>query len=795
MLPLDVRHRELLAAFAAAADPYLDGIQRPTGPWDVAGATDWIDGLAAAVPQVAIAAVRVELLRSIVESELGTGLSTMGDLRARLGRRQLVADPDGLEVELALARLGSTFDPGVGLGRMRLPLFDPILDDLARIEVIRVGPELAHEIELAAEHLASDALAAEREAIDRRPRLVEAIHRLRPGAISPLAFDAGDDYGATMRALVETDLKLAGELFALYPLISGAASVTPGPQWKAAASAVVGRRSPEVLRSAVVRSLRPTLDVEAPPNASLPGMPGALRIANQRLVRGLLWLVPRVDPAWGADALADIGIHYGTTGRKDNTARDAAVAGTCAAMLGEIGTAAAAASLARMQARVTNRPVGKQIASALEGLASDVEVETAVDAVLPTFELHPDGRRSIEIGEWRAIIEVESDGTSTARWLGPDGASSPRPPTSLRDDRPGEVEAVGQLVKRIRAAITEERGRVERALALGRPRGFERWMARWIDHPIGRVFGRRLVWTFEVKGRRVDGLPAERGIEDVGGRPIEPTPGSGVRLWHPVDAPSDAVDAWRGRIVSGRIVQPIKQVFRESYPAGPLAGDALLERRFADRALDQARLRALMRTRGWSGPALGPWDGGQSGSIARQIAGTDWRAELDLVAAGQAMPNDPVAVVRSGAVRFIRGQGTTVAAATIDRVPPRILSEALRDVDLFTAVAEITRRSPGSDDPADPSAVVATRAAILRSVIPTLPGGHRLSVFGRWLRVEGTTGTFAVSLLDGSALSLPDETEVAGIAGLVGVGSSPYLPSSDEPILSAILDLAIRLAT
>ena len=44
-------------------------------------------------------------------------------------------------------------------------------------------------------------------------------------------------------------------------------------------------------------------------------------------------------------------------------------------------------------------------------------------------------------------------------------------------------------------------------------------------------------------------------------------------------------------------------------------------------------------------------------------------------------------------------------------------------------------------------------------------------------------------------MSLPDETEVAGIAGKVGVGSSPYLPSSDEPVLSAILDLAIRLAT
>ena len=102
LLPLDPRHRALLATFATAAEPYMDGIQRPTGPWRVGGATDWIDALAAAVPQVAIAAVRVELLRSIVESKLGTGQSTMGDLRSRLARLQLEPDPDGLELELAL---------------------------------------------------------------------------------------------------------------------------------------------------------------------------------------------------------------------------------------------------------------------------------------------------------------------------------------------------------------------------------------------------------------------------------------------------------------------------------------------------------------------------------------------------------------------------------------------------------------------------------------------------------------------------------------------------------------------
>ena len=741
-------------------------------------------------------AVRVALLRSIVESDYGRAESAAGELRTKLARRQPALDPVALELELALLRLGSTFGPGVSLGWLRLPLLDPILNDLERLDVANLGPDLLHEIEEFAVHLETPGLRDEREAYQRRPRLIDAIHRAETGRLSPLAFDPGDDYGAAMRAMVETDQDLAAELYPLYALIGRASTVLPEGRWDANADAVVGIAPSSVLRAAVIRSIRPALDIDLPQNVSLPGFPGALRITNQMLLRGLLWTAARLDPAWAADAFADIGIYYGTSGRHDNTARDAAIAGTCAALLGVIASPEAAASLARMDARITNRPVDKQIASALERLAAAAAApadELFIDAALPTFDLDAGGHRRLAAGNWTALVAVSPEGAVGVTWHGPGDTKSEKAPAAVRNDHPGEVAAVADLVKRIRAAITEERSRVELDFAHARVRRFDSWKARWFDHPIGRVFGRRLIWEFATDDGVVVGLPTGDRIVDADGRPVDlPTDGR-VLLWHPVDAEGAVVDAWRRRIVAEQVVQPAKQAFRETYAPASDAGEALLDRRFAGRALDQGHLRALMRQRRWSGPALGPWDQGGRATISRDLAGSGWRAEFDLEAAGQAAPNDPVTVVRSGSVRFMTGTGRDARPATMGEVPPRIRSEVLRDVDLFTAVGDITRVSPGGDEPDETSTVVANRASILRAVIPALAIGHRLSVFGRWLRVEGDTGAFAISLVDGSALSLEDESPIDAPRGPADDHRPTYLPDGDDATLNAIVDLAHRL--
>ena len=84
-----------------------------------------------------------------------------------------------------------------------------------------------------------------------------------------------------------------------------------------------------------------------------------------------------------------------TSGRADNQARDAAVAGTAAALLGGLDDSVAVAELARLRTRVRNKPVRKQVEAALTAAAERAgrSIDELLDESAPMFGLDPAGRR------------------------------------------------------------------------------------------------------------------------------------------------------------------------------------------------------------------------------------------------------------------------------------------------------------------------------------------------------------------------------------------------------------------
>ncbi len=602
-----------------------------------------------------------------------------------------------------------------------------------------------------------------------------------------------------------TDRDLAVDLATCYPLLAGATSVLPGPTWTASAQSAIQGGSP-TLGASVVRALQPLTGLEGPANAGLPGIPGVLRPTNQRIARGLLWMAAMLDPAWAAEALPDLASHFGTSARRDRTTREYAVASTSVALLGEIGTPAAVSGLARVAARVSNVPLTRQVRLALEragrnaGAGHDHRTITGdpgpQDVDLPDFGLDQGGRRLLPVGDWTAAVGISDRGSVTTRWVNRAGVVRDAAPRGLRDRHPDRVREVSEVRRRIEGTLAEERTRPEAEFGLNCRRPFERWHLQFVENPVGAAIGRRLVWTFETSGGLIAGLAVGPILEDIAGRQVRPSPGSTVGLWHPVDAAPADVEAWRDRIVTARISQPAKQVFRESYSADPSTADAALDRRFAGHALDQRKLRGLAVARGWRGAALGAWDQGAEATMVREFAGTGWQAELAIEAAGRHDAAEAAPVVRTGSVRFIRAEGRGHFPALVAAVPPRIFSEAMRDVDLFTSVADITRFSPRDETPDEASALLAARSAALRRLLGVLPFGARLTIFGRWLRVDGRVG-YVISLADGSTLRADDEVDMGRAAEADATPAILELvqPIADDPLLVAIVARASRLVT
>ena len=140
--------------------------------------------------------------------------------------------------------------------------------------------------------------------------------------------------------------------------------------------------------------------------------------------------------------------------------------------------------------------------------------------------------------------------------------------------------------------------------------------------------------------------------------------------------------------------QPIRQVDRETFR--PLERDRGLaaDRRFAGRIVDHGQLRAILRQRGWAAPFVGSWDQGHE-ATAWRVFDNSLRAELRYQAVDHLVDLERHERVRILGARFVSAAGTAPASPASDVIlvgladlPPRIFSEALRDVSLAVAVGE-----------------------------------------------------------------------------------------------------------
>lgn len=591
--------------------------------------------------------------------------------------------------------------PGVSLGILRLPILDGITAELEAHVVAAPDPgrpiedpALLREIERLVDLLAGPWIGAAAETQGRRLRLVELLRRADGGWLPVRAFDDGDPFGAELRAMLATDAELRETLGRLLPLVARATSVVPSAKWLADARPELPPGDPASARAA--EAIRRTLaalvraDIVSRPDLLL----GGVRLVNQRLARGLLWLAAVVLEA-PAGVLGAVGVRMGTSGRNDAVVRDTALANTCAALLGESDDPGAAAALATMRVRVTNRNVLKRVDRALESVAArtGVSVATVIELALSTFDLGPDERLELPIDGTRAVIAVTSDATVRVVWREADGTEHDRPPAAVATAHPAEVTDVAERVAAIRAAVVEERRRMEDRLASSRTWPEPLWRSRYADHPIGRVFGRRLIWRVGAQGEAgVAGLPDGDGWVNVDGRPMSVGAASEVRLWHPADADEVEISAWRATLAAAGFEQPIRQVDREVFRLQPRDKDLAADRRFAGRVVDHGQLRALLRSRGWAVPVLGAWDQGDEATAFR-VFEDRLRAELRYQAVEQLPTGKLQEQARLVAVRFVEppeaspGAAGRPASRRLSDVPPRVFSEALRDVSLVAVVA------------------------------------------------------------------------------------------------------------
>ncbi|MEQ6902379.1 DUF4132 domain-containing protein [Nocardioides sp. YIM 152588] len=529
-------------------------------------------------------------------------------------------------------------------------------------------------------------------------------------------------------------------------------------------------------------------------------------------VRGLCWIASAATPTPELAASLGAWVVTGWTKVPNVGARCRKGASGALWALARLGDGGAV-ELGRARALVKQSQAVKEVDAAIDAAATELGIprEEFEERVVPSYGLEVGAVRTVPLGDYVATVGVER-GKAAVSVAGADGKVRKSVPAVVRRDHAAELADLRALAKDVSTMLSAQRLRLERLLMDERSWEPEVWRERYLDHSLVSVMARPLIWQVVGEDGRRPFVAPDGDCEDVEGSPVSWGAGDRIELWHPALVPTAEVEAWRVRIEEIGVVQPFKQAHREVY----LLTDAerrtdVYSNRFAGHILRQHQFAALARARGWKYALQGAWDQpDEMATLSLEQRGLQvgywvdrpWDADDDWNESG--VFNH----VLTDQVRFTTTAGANVHLAD---VPARVLTEVLRDVDLFVGVASIGN-DPNWQDSGDArrqtwgeywssysfgelNVAAEVRRDLLARLLPKLAISDVASLDEKFLVVRGSLRTYKIHLGSGNILMEPNDQYLCIVPGRGDDGpSGVMLPFEGDRMLSIVLSKAMLLA-
>ncbi len=390
--------------------------------------------------------------------------------------------------------------------------------------------------------------------------------------------------------------------------------------------------------------------------------------------------------------------------------------------------------------------------------------EELADRSVPSHDL-VNGVKTINIGDVKALLELEGFKVNIT-WETASGKVQKTVPAHLKTDFPAEIKSIKAEGKSIVETLNSQAKKFEKSWLQQRTWPFDNWQEFILNHGLLRVICERLIWIMEDQEVKTSFMIQDSQPTDYQGNIIEFKENSAIRLWHPALVSVEETLAWRNRIFDQQIKQPFKQAFREVYlltPAEELTYDH--SNRFAGHHLRGNTLYSLGKTREWK--------------MTYEEAPTFDIPSAELVAilnirGGVLYSNcDTMELQFRQRDSNRRGQGFYLPnRVPLEEVPPVILSEIMRDVDLFVAVAGLgidpyfDQNQTGdlmnywrdaSFGKKSQSAMADIRKDLLGRLLPMTKIAKKCSFEDNFLKVIGTYRTYKINLGSGNILMEPND--------------------------------------
>lgn len=494
----------------------------------------------------------------------------------------------------------------------------------------------------------------------------------------------------------------------------------------------------------------------------------------------------------------------------------AGVGNACIYTLGNTRGLEGISHLSRLKLKIKQNNTKQIIEKYIETSSLKLGVSTSEieELSIPDFGL-VDGHKTYSFDDYTLEIEIAALGKVLLTWKKPDGTIQKTEPASIKSSTKHKqtLKQAKESVVQIKKYLTAQRDRIDRLYLYERVWTYENFLKFYLNHGLVTFIAKNLIWNFKKGDKDISGLWQDGKWNDVNGDEINWVDSdTEVRLWHPIDTNIADVIAWRNRLDALQILQALKQAYREVY----ILTDAELNtksysNRMAAHLLKQHQFKALTAIRGWKYSLMGAYDDGRDADIAsilikeHNLEAQFWINEVN---ADDAFNDAGIwNYVATDQVRFVDTDNTV---KDLIKIPKIVLSEIMRDVDLFVGVASVGNDPEWRDNGGLPqyrdywtsysfgelTEVAKTRKEILEKIVPRLKIGKVASFDGKFLKIKGTKRTYKIHIGSTNILMEPNDQYLCIVParGKDVNTENVFLPFEGDRGLSLILSKAFLLA-
>ncbi|MDO6142286.1 DUF4132 domain-containing protein [Paenarthrobacter aurescens] len=626
-----------------------------------------------------------------------------------------------------------------------------------------------------------------------------------------------DDFGPSVRDAVSAVMP-EYQAARLLLFMNELTALKPTAKWKRAAASRLTEQ-PEAVQVAQVLL---GLAAERRPTADL----GEISCVTQHLgsvLRASFWLLALQNdaPAHIAlirDAAAYLGAgHNGRNGVcRSTTGANAGVevlleiAGSHPDSITEV-----VGALTRIRDVVKNKNLHKRLVNVVDQLSAEQGIAPSelLETAIPNLGFTEEGTKTFLSDGYTATLSLTYGSSGPGVELAWFDANGEPLITPAQRRKAPKAAAVKLAVSEAKKAVASQRRRIERLMASERAWTGAEFRTRYLEHPVVGTTARNLLWTITGKEVVFSGYPRPSGnaagweLVGLEGESRAIPAEAGVILWKPWERDVEEVRAWRSHQRAHQLMQPFRQVYRELYLLTPAEKETgHYSNRFAGHVLDYPRAMALMKDRDWHGAQLGSWDGGQDTQLYVDFPDDRLRAgfSIELLESGE----ERATLCSTNRVWFERQVARdTWESMDLEEVPRAVFSEAMRDVDLFTAVAAIGPDPGWADHPngnvrdywgashkAALSESAQTRREYLSEILPRTILSQCSRLSDRHLIVQGKHRSYKIHLGSGNILMDPDDSYLCIVQAPGSPGQRIFLPFEEKAgRLATILSKAFML--